>query len=625
MAEQSDFNDLAAAVGLPAVKEAVNKAVAADKGIPYGAYLIKKDGVYWTPPKEDAEEVFFCSRLLPRGIARTLEGNHFALILTLTNVDRRDKLWSLPLDLVQKAGGEEARIQFGGMGGYFGPGIRARTAFPEFLQSILRYGGRNLPRVTVADRCGWMVSGEHHAFVLPGETVGTLGKEEVILTGFGEAPPDYASAGTVADWQEQIGTPCIGNSRLILAVSLPLAAPLLRPLGGEGGGFNFVGSSSIGKTTMHHVAASVAGDPAHHVKSCNGTANSFDATAALHNDGFIPYDELGTSPADRVGEIVYGLAGGIGRGRADQHGNARERKQWRILFATTAETDLATLMKSAGRRTYAGQELRLCDIPADAGQGLGIFETLHDFPTAAAFADHLKAAAARVHGTVHREYLRRLVAELNNPHKRVERLNWLNEVRQSFVAAAVPPGASGQITRAAGRFALAAAGGELGSTYGLTGWTIGTATDAALTCFNAWLDRRGTAGHGEVDQLRRQVAAFFELHGESRFSNMSSDKPRPTANRAGFRRTVDVAMTEERRTEYFVLPEVFRGELVAGFDPTWAARVLIDQGQLKPGGDGKPQSVHRLPGMGSKRCYYFPAAFDPDPDPVEIYVAPFLG
>jgi len=583
MAENTDFNDLAAGAGLPAVKEAVKKAIAAEHGTPYGAFTVKKDGVYYTatPRNGEPEEIFFCSRLAPLGIARTGDGNHFALVLQLTDFDNRIKTWIISLELIQRAGGEEARAQFSRLGGAFGPGIRAKALFSDYLNSILRSARRNLPRVTLADRCGWIESGKHYAFVLPGETIGTLGKEEVILTGTGEELPDYSTAGTVSDWQNLIGCYCVQNSRLILAVSLPLAAPLLFHIGGEGGGFNFVGSSSIGKTTLHHVAASVAGAPGDFIKTCNSTSNAFEAVAALHNDAVLLLDELGEASAESIGGTVYKLAGGIGRGRADQHGNARARQQWRILFATTGETDLATMTKSTGKRTFVGQELRMCDIPADAGQGQGVFEEIHDFKTSAEFADSLRASAGRVYGALLREYLRRLVAEMNEPHQRTARLKWMHESRQSFIKSAVPPSASGQITRAAGRFALVAAGGELASEYGLTGWQSGTATAAAMTCFNAWLSRRGSLGQGEVEQLLRQVAAFFETHGEGRFTNMSSEKPRPTPNRAGF-------------------------------DSTWAARVLVDQGLLQAGSDGKPQAPHRLPGMGLRRCYHFPAQITPE-------------
>ena len=45
-------------------------------------------------------------------------------------------------------------------------------------------------------------------------------------------------------------------------------------------------------------------------------------------------------------------------------------------------------MAEAGRKAMAGQDIRLADIPAEAGQGVGIFECLHDFTDAAFLADH---------------------------------------------------------------------------------------------------------------------------------------------------------------------------------------------------------------------------------------------
>ena len=41
------------------------------------------------------------------------------------------------------------------------------------------------------------------------------------------------------------------------------------------------------------------------------------------------------------------------------------------------------------------------------------------------------------------------------------------------------------------RFALIAAGGELATQYGVTGWPPGEAGQAATRCFQAWLEQRG--------------------------------------------------------------------------------------------------------------------------------------
>lgn len=460
-------------------------------------------------------------------------------------------------------------------------------------------------------------------FVLPGHTIGKLGSEEVILLDPGQGAPNYSTTGDLEAWQENIGQFCIGNSRLAFAVSVVLAAPLLALTGGEGAGFHIVGQSSVGKTAINHAAASVSGHPLDIIKPCDNTANAFESTAAQHNDCALLLDELGEAHPEQLGQIVYKLSGGMGRGRADHHGNARARAQWRIIFLTNGETDLTTMMTAAGRRTFAGQELRHADIEADAGADMGVFESLTPnagdahrnlqltFTTPAQLADHLKASAAKCHGTVFQAYMQRLVAEMNHPTQRADRLAWIAEVQSYFMSLALPPGASGQVHRVAKRFALVAAGGELASHYGLTSWPIGEATRAATKCFNSWLSRRGTAGLGEVSQLLAQVNGFFEAFGESRFQSMDAKTRQQIPNRVGFRRAVSQGFDlDDSRNEYFVTAEQFKKELVAGFEPRWAARVLIEHGLLQPGPEGQSSRTHRLPGLGSVRAYHFPANFD---------------
>ncbi len=608
MANNSDFNDLAAEKGLKLIKDKVNATVDADIGIPFGRFLVKSHSVYLkNDDKEDDKGVYFSTRLAPVGIARTAGGDKFTLILELTDLDQKTKIWTLPQELIYRSGGDEARVQFVSLGGAFGPGTRERSQFTDLLKSFVRYP-RNLDRIILADRTGWLVKGEQRAFVLPKETIGSIGKESVILPNPGEGAPDYSVRGTLEDWQEQIGRYCIGNSRLVFTASLPLAAGLLSLSQGEGGGFNIVGRSGDGKTTALYVAASVAGPPEGQVKTCDSTANAFESTAVQHNDACLFMDELGQAHPEQIGQVVYKLAGGVGRGRADQYGNARDRRLWSILFLTTGETDLSTMMASSGKRSFAGQELRLADIEADAGNEMGIFETIHGMGRPAELADHLKAASSRVHGAVLHAYLQRLVEEMNNPKQRSDRLTWLAETQAQFLTFAVPPAASGQVHRVAKRFALVASGGELATYYGLTGWAKGEATDSVLICFNSWLQRRGTAGQGEAEQLLQQVAEFFERHGESRFSLIGTKSKQPTPNRAGFRRAVTSGMdTENHVYEYFVLPEIFKRELCNGFEPRWAAKVLIEKKLLRQGNDGKPQMLQRLPGKGPTRCYHFPA------------------
>ena len=176
--------------------------------------------------------------------------------------------------------------------------------------------------------------------------------------------------------------------------------------------------------------------------------------------------------------------------------------------------------------------------------------------------------------------------------------------RQTFEAAYLPRTASGQVKRVARRFGLVAAAGELATEYGLTGWPKGEATRGAGKCFLAWLD---SWGHGpkEEETLLRQVRAYIELHGDSRFTMMREtlhgDDPEPvdqrTINRVGFRQDTGGGV------EYFILQAGFR-EIVKGYDSKRAAAILAARGILKKDGAGKNQISKTLPGMGKVRCYH---------------------
>ena len=100
-----------------------------------------------------------------------------------------------------------------------------------------------------------------------------------------------------------------------LCMQLWLPAPLLKILGEEGGGVNFRGCSSIGKTTTLQPPVSIYGSP-DFMKSCRTTVNGIEATGVLHNDLPLALDEIGQADPSDIGDMVYALANG--RGRASQ-------------------------------------------------------------------------------------------------------------------------------------------------------------------------------------------------------------------------------------------------------------------------------------------------------------------
>jgi len=548
-------------------------------------FTLNADGVYYQGTNKDGETLppaWICSPLHITAMTRDADGNAWGRLLEFHDQDNRPHYWAMPLELLAGDGSEYRRTLLS-MGLEVAPNIRARQCLAEYIQTA---------PVTARARCVQKTGWHNGVFVLADDTLGENG-ERVLLQSLHE-PAAMRTAGSLEQWRNTVGQLCIGNSRLTLAVSAAFAAPLLDITGDESGGLNFQGASSTGKTTALAAAVSVWGG-SDYLQRWRATTNGLEATATAHNDALLCLDELAQVEAKEAGSVAYMLANGTGKQRARRDGLAKPKATWRLLFLSAGEIGLAQHMREAGKKARAGQEVRLADIPADAGAGHGLFETLHGYPNGAALSDAIKEAARTHYGTQAREYLIRLV--IMNRDKLLERLRAL---RADFTAEVLPDNADGQARRVCDRFALIAAGGELATGLNLTGWERGAATRASGTCFQAWLENRGGAGAQEERVALAQVQAFFELHGESRFSNLEGIDSRATINRAGFKRTGALGTAE-----FFVLPEAWKAEVCNGLDSRYVAQLCVERGLIQPGKDGRSTCIQRLADMGPTRCYHF--------------------
>jgi len=305
---------------------------------------------------------------------------------------------------------------------------------------------------------------------------------------------------------------------------------------------------------------------------------------------------MGQVDAREAGEIVYMIANQGGKQRASRDGSARRAKQWRIIFLSTGEISLADKLTEIGRKPRAGQEVRLVDIPAEAGAGYGIFENLHDAKSPGEFADQLKRATFECYGTPIRAYLDFVARGFADDPTGTTAA--FRELRDSFIASYLPDGASGQVRSVCGRFGLVAAAGEFATVLGLTGWPDGESTRAAVTCFNAWLDQRGTIGDHDLEAGIRQVISYIEQYGASRFEEVFSDAEYTVSHRVGFRRFDQSTQS----WSYFVLPEQWKNELAKVYNPTALAREMVRRGMIIPQSGKTSASVH-LGRHGSVRVY----------------------
>lgn len=583
-------------------------------------FHVSDEGVFYAGVDKDGEATkpeWVCSRLDVLSFTRDQDGGGWGYLLSFADPLGNVKTWAMPARMLS-GDGAEYRAYLLGQGLRISTAQRTRNLMTQYLQSR-----KPDTFTTCTDRIGW----HGRAFVLPRETIGD-DDERIVFQSDAAMENTFTQRGTVEQWRDRVGALCAGNSRLAFAVACAFAGPLLRVAGVESGGFHFRGGSSTGKTTALKVAASVNGGT-NYLQRWRTTDNALEAIAAQHCDALLVLDELSQVDPKTAGECAYMLANEQSKARATRNGAPRPRLSWRLLFLSAGELGLSDHMAEGMRRARTGQEIRMADVPADAGAGLGILETTHGIDGGGpAFSRQIVDAAARCYGAPGLAWLQWLTQHTDTLRA---------DVRQRMQALAdqiIPESAGGQVHRVGLRFALVGVAGEMSTAAGLTGWTAGESERAARACFNAWLSTRGGTGDGEVTAMLRQVRAFLEAHGEGRFTwwhRAGDDHAAKTLNRAGYRRMVGEdgkpikSDADHQReygermhstaavgvsVEYFIHAEVFRGEVCKGFDPGAVARVLLDHECLIPDKDRAYDCKPRLPGLGLSRCYRVaPAVF----------------
>ena len=559
----TDFNDLHRLRFLEAVRAVVETARKQDVDcpMPEGFFLVKEGrraGLYKleSRPDGDSQEIRLGPPLLVRGMTRGADGNEWGLMLEWIDPDGKKHAWAMPVEVLFRQGSDWYSTL--ASGGWFGnPSTRSKLA--AFLSTV-----RPLRRIRCVLRTGW-----HDAvYVLPGSVYGET--EEDVALQSSQHTGLYRTAGTLEGWRE-IAELCVGNSRLSFALCAAFAGPLLRLAGLEGGGFSFEGGSSSGKTTALQIAASVWGGP-EHVRSWRATDNGLEGIAALHNDNVLILDEMGQVNGRVLAECAYMLANGQGKGRSNREGGVCRSRSWRLLFLSSGELGLSDKLAENGLKSRGGQEVRFVGLPVDTS----MLSSLHGLPDAGAVVNRIKQLASEHYG--------------HAGHVFLQKLTMTDAVRHL-----VPAGADGQVRRVAMRFALCGLAGTLAVRLGILPETLNV-LDCIETCFRDWLTARGGTGASEDAAILSTVRLFIEQHGASRFQDLDSQTS-TCINRVGFQRT------RNGTTEYLILPESFKSEVVSGYSERRAIKVLSDAQWLQTERPGRFKSRRTLPGMGRQECY----------------------
>jgi putative DNA primase/helicase len=539
----------------PKRKKVASKAQSASR------FIVKDTGIFVHSRTGGWERI--SSRVDVLAQTRDGAGENWGRLLQWDDSEGKLHEWTVPMELLT---GDPAKVRAhlvrNGLP-YISSNPRHRAHCTEYLMSATVE-----QRIRSVSKVGW--SGR--TFVLPDRAVSPNGQEETVYRQTANVA-HWGTKGSLKEWRENIGRMCGGNSRLLFAVSCAFAGPLLGLIDAESGGFHLHGLTSSGKTTDLLVSGSVlgGGGPNGFLQTWRATANALEVVAESHNDATLILDELSqVNPAEAV-DAAYLLGNGFGKSRLNGNASAQRTSSWRLIFLSAGEMTLATHAATAGRLTRGGAEIRLINLSADAGQQYGVFENLHGFASADDFARALKRNALQHYGMPFQEFVQTLVSKRGSTRKIL--LSYQEKFRRRYV----PANASGEVRRAADRFALVAVAGELATRWGITGWNGKEALRAASRCFKEWLTAHGESGYADLEAAVGRVRQLLES-GESRFTLLGSDIPSniDLHHRAGFIRPD----SRRRGKEFLIFPRIFK-EACEGVLLQDVARELVRRGHLR--------------------------------------------
>jgi hypothetical protein len=379
--------------------------------------------------------------------------------------------------------------------------LPAVVSEPSMLEKELRNAGAILPKEAsdlkelleavaksdapkqriYAERTGWTEDGK--VFVLLDGAIGDSTGRIIGVKLPGTANDrsgERSVSGNWQNWRDSVAQFGRHSTILMLAICVPLAAPLLAIINHRSFSINLVGRTRSGKTIATVAAASVIGTAREaDLITWNITDARLEQRLVEFNDSLFPIDDLtGMRSADkaryqRIRDVTYKITQGWSTGRFDSFTSVHEgaHRDWTCILLTSNEKPTRELANSARMERQHGEALRLIDVPAlFDGQ-----DHIFDRPPADIEKSGLdawkKAAFAKIassceehHGGAWRMYIEALIAQRPT-------LKDYAEQRISFFEQHASDELDGNVARDVLRkFGLLYAGGMLGIKCGLVPW-----------------------------------------------------------------------------------------------------------------------------------------------------------
>lgn len=456
-------------------------------------YENRSDGLFKKEAKSGSSFVKLCDALELVAHTRTVEGDDWGIWIKFNDADGTPHDLVLPRKLLTQGRRVEELLQASGLHVYVLSGNSGKCPLAEFLNAVPMDA---LPRAVSVTRGGF-ISDAFDCYVFGNNQVLSMPGTEPVTPTSADCAAVLTEKGTLEEWQSNVATPALHSKRLMFGLSVALAAPLLQILDLPCVTFHLNGTSGDGKSSILMAMASVYGDK-ERVTGWDKTKNGFEAVAVRHNNQPLIIDEIGQGEAESLNYVAYQLNNGVGKDRMTRTTAWRKAPRWSLIALSAGEFPLSEMKRLKSRNgrahTATGERVRFICIPCDAGQGLGVLDSLPGGMTDDKAANDAQRVAllARVSsfkatGVAGHKYLMELMQDVRDNGREALKAQY-REFEEEFIARVGRGGLAPTERRVIRHFAAVAFAGELGIDYGVFGteWQENNALDAAITCFEAW-------------------------------------------------------------------------------------------------------------------------------------------
>ena len=353
---------------------------------------------------------------------------------------------------------------------------------------------RKAKRINFAPRVGWY-NGDYTIFVLPNRVVGAAGSRKTIL------PPrlknrhaaGIGQAGAHSEWLRTVAAHAKFSSRMVLAISAAVAAPLLGMAQLPSFGINVHGPGKAGKSTMLLAAASVIGyGREQDLPHFRATDSAFGEMPAAFNDSFLPLNELGllkgsaTEKYHRFRDLTYGFAEGHGTTYSNLApiDLGRDPLKWLSIMLATGEETANEIARKAGEIRMVGEAVRWIDLAATRNEATDIFDRIPKNVSETERAKWagercamIRAGCERNHGVT----IRHFIEYVTRNRKFVQ--NQLLSLQQEFANRVIEMNDDPAVRHLAKCFGHIYAAGIIGAGSGTLPWQAKTVRKCVERCY----------------------------------------------------------------------------------------------------------------------------------------------